>query len=257
MGRKEFNRKQLAQLIFLLSGISLIFLAYILELKGFQLSYDVAKDLSVAFLAFVILDILWSSLVHKEAPSLEGIAKVYLDVREAGRDISWIDLVKQANYRIDLQGLSLSFQATDDEFMHALKQKIISGVRVRVVLMSPDHPLLGEEIKLRSFVYPEDIKNLSKTSAERFKNLERELEGIKGKKGSLTLILNDSRPMSVSVRRFDDKMYVLHYEWHTKTVDTPVYLMKGEEKPLFKRYLDAFEDQFTELLIAAKAVSHG
>lgn len=252
MGRKEFNRKQLAQLIFLLSGISLIFLAYILELKGFQLSYDVAKDLSVAFLAFVFLDLLWNVFGGESAQT--GVTKIFRNVREAEREASWLELIRAANSRIDLQGLSLSYIATDDELMQALKERVIAGVNVRVVIMSPTNLLLSEPLKsLHSFIYPEDIKKSSRIAAERFRRMREELEQVKNKKGTLVFALNNTRPMPISLRRFDDELFVLHYEWNTNTVNAPIYYFRKDAKQsLFERYLHVFEDQFLALLVTEK-----
>lgn len=248
------------RVLFVLLSLFLISLAYILQIRGQQLFYDVMKDIGVVLLSIVILDIIWRVVggdLNEERANQNRFIKVYRTVHEVEKDFSWINLATKSKRKIDLQALSLAYLASNDEFMRAIKEKIIAGVSVRVVLMSPDHPLLEEPMEdLGSFIYPKEIKLLSKTSAERFEKMQRELGDVKSRRGSLTLVLNKSRPMSISVKRFDDELFIQHYEWNTHTINTPMYYFTGGEKqPLFERYVQIFEDQFTTLLISSKAAA--
>ncbi|MCL4708555.1 hypothetical protein KJ068_25645 [bacterium] len=249
--------KKIVRVFFFVLSLLLISLAYILQINNQQLLYDVMKDIGVVLLSIVILDIIWRFAggdSNEESANLNKFIKVYRTVHEVEKDFSWIDLARRSKSKVDLQALSLAYLSSNDEFMRVIKEKVIEGVTVRVVLMSPDHPLLEEPLEnLGSFIYPKEIKLMSRTSADRFEKMQRELGDVKSKRGSLTIVLNKSRPMSISVKRFDNELFVQHYEWNVHTVNTPVYYFAGGEKqPLFERYVQIFEDQFTALLISSK-----
>ncbi len=45
----------------------------------------------------------------------------------------------------------------------------------------------------------------------------------------------------VGMRRFDEKMYIIHYMYSLRAQDTPSYVIEGSDKALFKIYLNDFE----------------
>ncbi|NUO81087.1 hypothetical protein HUU05_13490 [candidate division KSB1 bacterium] len=241
--------KGIVRVLFVVSGFLLFLLSYVFQLNQYLLLADGVKDFGVVLLSIVVLDFIWNAVggdfSRKDFQS-NGVSKVYLTPDEAEKDFSWIELVKKAKKRIDLQGLTLNYLATKQEFMTALRERIIAGVEVRVVLMSPDNPISNDA---QHFLYPEDLKAGSKTSSAIFKRLEYEINGIESKRGQFTLLLSKEHSISIALRRFDDKLFVIHYQLNRHTADTPVYLIReGENSELFHSYLTSFDDSFRQPL---------
>jgi len=241
-----YTRKTV-RLIFMLAGGLLVCLAYISNLGEFPLISEILKDFGVLALSIALLDIVWGGLggdLSEQERDWHGLRSVYLNPEESERDVSWIKLVKEANNRIDLQGLSLAYLTTNSEFIAAVKERIISGVKVRIILMAPDNPLLDTTFELQAFIYPAQLKTSCQTSITILKNVQEELKEHHHKKGSLATYLNKANPMSLAIRRFDDKLYVLPYIWNRNTFNSPVYYVNGESNRLFQIYLESFENQF-------------
>ncbi|MGH7492632.1 MAG: hypothetical protein ACREOO_09575 [bacterium] len=240
-------RKNFARWIFILLGVLFIAGAYIFQIQGWDLFADVTKDFAVVLLSIVLLDLLWNAAggdFNQARNNLRGLSKVYLEPEEVDKDISWIDLARKAHHEIDLQGLTLSFLSTNEDFIKVLKERIIAGIRVRVVVMAPDNPIIQKSSGVKHFLYPDTLKTQSKTTAEIFERLQEELNNIKPQKGKLTFLLNKTLPMSIAIRRFDDQLFLLPYLWNKNTLNTPVFLIEGSNNRLFQIYVDSFEDQF-------------
>jgi hypothetical protein len=242
--------KSTLRILFILSGALFVALAYILRLWEFTMASEIIKDFAVVLLSIVFLDMIWSAVggdFSQGRFSNSLIDNVYLNPQEAERENSWREIISNTRQRIDLQGLSLSYFTLNDEFMSILKERILSGVKVRVVIMSPDNPFLGDTAALRGLLYPEKVVLVSKQSAEALEMLQDELKSIKTNRGGLTVVINKTRPMSMSIRRFDNKLFVLPYIWNRSTFNSPVYFIQGEAKELFRKYIESFEDQFDQL----------
>lgn len=236
--------KGIVRVLFIVSGFLLFLLSYVLQINQYSLLADGVKDFGVVLLSVVVLDFIWNAVGgdFSEKDKQEGVSKVYLSPDRAEKEASWIELVKKAKKRIDLQGLSLNYLATKQGFMEALKASIIAGVKVRVVMMSPDNPLSGDP---RFYVYPEQLKSESKTCAKNFQRLEDEIKSIKGRRSQFKFMLSEVKPISISLRRFDDKLYIIHYQHNQNTFDSPVYLItKSENRELFQKYIASFEGLF-------------
>lgn len=241
-----YSRK-MVRLIFTLSGGLLVCLAYILNLGDYPLISEILKDFGVIALSIALLDVVWTGLggdLSQQEGGWHGLRKLYLNPEESEKDISWIDLVKKTQNKIDLQGLSLSYLATNSEFVSALKERIIAGVKVRIILMSPENPLLNASAEFQAFMYPSILKSTCQTSADVFLKMQMELKERQYKKGEFVVYLNKTNPISMTIRRFDDKLYVMPLFWNRNTFNSPVYYVQGENQRLFQIYLESFENQF-------------
>ncbi len=177
-----------------------------------------------------------------------GAPKVYLTPGEMGDDGKFIDDINKAKHRIDLQGLSLSYLATNHKVLAALQKRISAGVRVRIAIMSPDNPLIDGWLGFRQFKHPEVLRTQCRACADIFGEFQKRLGKITGKRGHFDFVLCKTSPISVSLRRFDDKMHVIHFIPNLNTSETPVYLIREtENRELFQTYVSAFEEQFDTL----------
>lgn len=247
MKYSKFN----VRVIFVLSGFLLITLTYILKIWDLELLSDIIKDFAVVLLSIVLVEYIWDKFGNNDFNKSQlkkfGIFNVYSCPEEAESDNSWIELIKNANERIDLQALTLSFLARNNEVIQMIRKKIINGVKVRVIIMSPDHPHISESVTNENFLFPDEIRSSSNTTIKIFAKLENEIKKVKKIKGQFSFFVEKERPISISIRRFDDKLFVLPYIWNRDTVNTPVYLIKGEDNKLFKIYIGSFEEQFKKL----------
>lgn len=250
MGPK-MTRKNFVRSLFMVSGLLLLSLAYILQMNQQGIIAEVAKDFGVVLLSIVMLDYIWNK-VGGDLSDIEGrdnvVSRVYLIPEEMGNEDKLTSNIEKAKHRIDLQGLTLGYVATSQKILAALRKKIIAGVKVRIVILSPLNPLICDLPGFKSFKFPETLKNQCENFAVVFKEFQKEIESIKNKRGQFEFILCRSQSLAMAFRRFDDKIYIVHYMPNRNTTETPVYYIKeSENRKLFKAYVKAFEEQFTEL----------
>lgn len=239
--------KGIVRVLFIVSGFLLFLLSYALQLNNYLLLADGVKDFGVVLLSVVVLDFIWNAVGgdFSREDKQASISKVYLSPVDVEKEVSWIELVKKARRRIDLQGLSLHYLATSQGFMEALRERIAAGVKVRVIMMSPASTFANDS---RLFMYPENSKNQCQTSAGIFLALKDELKKAQGIIGKFKIVLSEEIPLSISLRRFDQKLFIIHYVATLNTLDTPAYFVEEKANPeLFRKYLAPFENQFKRL----------
>lgn len=237
------SKKNITQIAFTGLGAFCIAIAYIFNSNQLILWYDITKDLGIIFLSFVLLDILWS--IAGEDFNNTKLAKYGLkDIYENPLNISdslLIEQINSAKERIDLLGFTLSYISTSQDLCQLIENKINSGVKVRIAILSTQNLILQNLSGFKYLVYPLQAIDMLKSSIENFEKLRSR---VKNENFEFKLIKD--RPISYALRRFDDELMIVPYISNMNTIDSPVFVIKGERKILFQKYIKSFENLLSE-----------
>ncbi|MBN2090183.1 hypothetical protein JW964_11230 [candidate division KSB1 bacterium] len=227
--------KIITRYTFFITGALFLVLAHILNTYDFKLGYDILINFSFVFISFVLVDILWS-VARKDLRRFKekkyGLVNVYKNPNNIAHKF-FVDEIRNAKRNIDLMGYTLSYISMSREICQYLKDKLNSGLKVRIVLPSPENLIFNEANNFRYLLHPESTKSKLQTSIDIFREFNQP---------NFELKLVKKCPISYFIRRVDEKIYIIHYVWNIETEDSPVYEIKRENSILFQTYIKSFEN---------------
>lgn len=259
--------KTLIRTIFLLLSILFFFTSYTLNIQQSLLLSDIMKELGVVVLGIIMLETLWSAfggdpqteklvglenLISSQATSIEnlvlsntlrqsdiecGLARVHPRAKDVTHD-ELLNNLKNSFHHIDLQGITISDLVHNEEWLRIMKQRITSRVQIRIVVMSPENPSLlpGGKSAYREV---ELLRTQAAISWNKLATFYTQLS--QDEKESVAFFRLENGIMSNSIRRFDSTMYIVHYLTHVDTRETPLYVIRGEDRPLFQKCMQEFQ----------------
>jgi hypothetical protein len=255
------RQRSIIYALFLAIGIILLLSSYIAKASGNLLVGDTSKDLGVVIISLVLVDLLWKLVggdpLSKEIAELKkynnlhavalegGLEGLILKANDAKTEVDWLEMIKKSQEHIDICGHTLVDIAEKPDWVSALKNRAESGVHIRLILNSPSNPTLPNGIN-------PDIPNLPKMmedmkfSWNKFTELQNSLPVDKQSNLSVVQIKTDI--LFINIRRFDEKLYLLHYLYSTLNEYCPVFIFEGHQKQLFKLYLDEFNKIYSHNL---------
>lgn len=254
--------------LFISIGIALLLAAYILYgLFASRLPGDVAMSLGVVALATTMINLLWrysggepieAHLI--ELKSLAGFSALasklgLSDIRAQATDVStaeWLALVRSSRNAIDISSHTMSQFLDEPDLWRALVERLSKGVKVRLLLNSPRNPSLKASGS-SPVGYLESRRKLMQNAWETFEAARVKLPAME--RVNLTVGRLAEESLFVSIRRFDDKMYVAQYLYTDNMRNNPVLVIDGPDTPLFLKYLSEFEGQLSRALPTPPPVS--
>jgi hypothetical protein len=240
-----------ADILFILIGAIPIIVAYRLH-DG--LTRDLTKDFGVVIISLALVDLLWLLVAGGEPLSREIAAvrslivvtqQAYLSgltdvaARRSGlllANASLATLISASKSNIDMSGYTLFRLKENPRLIDALAQKARDGVKVRLLLCAPDNVAFPSCVDV-------SVLDAMKTQMEatwlHLVQTQQSLSNVY-RKNLVVKRMRKKWPYT-SVLRFDDQINALHYLHSKYTEETPVYVCRGAEGPLFKTYLAEFE----------------
>lgn len=253
------EKRFFAYSFFILLGIVSLLIAFIAKSQKFDLTGDIAKDLGIIFISIALINWLWKiaggNPLSDQISTLKTLNAIYQDAQNSGitniyvkaseiESYTWMKLINSSKKQIDLASHTL-YQISDQlDILEALKERLVNGVKIRILINSPENPAL----KALALSIDEDLKNIEimrhqmRYSWNKFDTLKKTLD--KSFQDNITIVRLNEGILHAAFRRFDDQIFIVPYLYSKATPETPVYVIKDESKPLFKAYLAEFEELF-------------
>jgi hypothetical protein len=179
---------------------------------------------------------LFSSNILLQSAQQCGLMRIHARSREAHDEL--LQQLESSTRQVDLQGLTISDLVHKDEWLRIMKQRIASGIQVRIVIISPENPSLAPGGK-HAYREVDLLRTQAGISWNKLVSFYEQLPQKDKKRISIYRL--EYGIMSFSLRRFDSTMYVVHYLTHHNTPETPLYVIQGEDRLLFRKCLEEFE----------------
>jgi hypothetical protein len=259
------ERKKLIYSLFIACSIALLALAALVKSHNskdgeqevfLNLVGDVLKDVGVVIGALVLVDILWGSVggdpLSQQIAALAqasritvdanttGLYRVHASALEMGSE-NWVRLIQQTRHRIDIVGYTLYDFMEKKAVRDALLEEARRGVRVNVLLSNPSSPALAQNVDPHK---RDTMRQQMTSSLWKLKEMRNSLPPDLKSNLSIRSVV-DKGALDIGMRRFDNVMYIVHYSYALSTPDTPVYVIKDENKPLFQTYMRCFDELFS------------
>lgn len=255
-----------ADLFFVVLGLIPLFLAY--QLDSTHLVVELLRDFGVVIASLALVDFLWqlvaggdplSTEIHElrdalstELAELRNLNVVMKQAHESGvadlasrrgalteESRSLSNRIRDCNQAIDISGYTLYFLLENPRFVEALLERARRNIKIRLLLCSEDNQVLAGYVQ----------EKLLDTMRQQMKSAWTELIKVRQSleddhKSNFSVRRMKAKVLHCSILRVDDQILVTPY-LHSKTTDeTPVFLAKGADKPLFLTYKSEFETCF-------------
>jgi hypothetical protein len=242
--------------LFATIGIALLLSSFVLnDLVDSSVPANVATSLGVVTLSTTLLNLLWrysggeplekhlldiKSLASSSIRTSQiGLVEVYPEATEVST-AQWLTLIRSSRTSIDISSHTMSQFLDQPHLWQALVEALNRGVKIRLLLNSQDNPALAASGS-SPLGYLESRRQLMQNAWETFEAASASLPPAVQANLIVGRLTNES--MFVSVRRFDDTMYVAQYLYTDKMRNNPVLVVRGTSSPLFMKYLSEFEGQ--------------
>lgn len=166
-----------------------------------------------------------------------GLTEVVPSCRDFGPDKVWAAELKNAKQVVEIMGYSMHETLNNEDFIAELRELMEKPkFQVRVLLVNPTSSI----VKLRSYGLEIDSVRLAK----RIYDSQQELSKIINPKS----IVVDKREIRTfydtivpySMIRIDNKMLIMPYMSSTGKKNSPILIIEGLERKLFKKYMEDF-----------------
>lgn len=279
---KKGNRVQ-ASVIFLIVGVLLIIIAFLVPAKGF--TQNLLLGAAFVPLTVTLLDFFWRLLggdptsnalyqlseVSQETRSelqktfqlvdnkLQESFKLLEESRAAGvirltisgkfPRYEWMDRLKNAQQQVDLMGYTLLTWAKNKNDEEILRL-VMRGVKVRILIMDETNPHFSSIINDHLSGTSIDRTRIELKDAQRtFENIKQKIATIKSANPSGSFELRTARKgwIACNICRTDAEMVVVTYMYCQGTSSGPLMVIHHDLEPnLFQAYQEEF-DQLWEL----------
>lgn len=225
-------------------------------------------NLGVAFIAIVILDLVWSALggeplqlairdlrseigfiskLFKVVQDAEqsGVTRIYAKSDEYGTGSKWRILLEGATRNVDLSSAGLHGWLKDGEhFVNIIENGVSKGCSYRLLLYAPlqdDSPPIHP---LRQIIETENDRSMSTASHNQeslrfYLTIQNSLPFEYRKQFQVKVL--DDKVMYNLISRFDNLLIVTYYMFHQRSESSPLLEVRGPDSLLFGAYVKEFD----------------
>ena len=241
-----------ADILFIIIGAIPIIIAAGLDRD--LLARDLCKDFGVVIASLALVDLLWQLVAGGEPLSKEIAQLRDLNVltRQAHKhglvdlasrrsllangNAAVETLIKNSKSFIDMSGYTLYFLVENPRFVDALIERARSKARVRLLISASDNAQLDATVDEKV------LGTMKRQMAVAWDVLLRARETLpEGERDKFLVRRLRKKSLHASFLRFDDHINVLHYLLAKYTEETPMYVVRGTDTPLFKTFMEEYE----------------
>lgn len=252
---------RLRDLVFLLAGVVLLLVAPWLKSKGYLIAESATLNLGLVFIAVVVVGQMWrlcggeplvqeiAQLKHevdrlsRSAGAIEnfeiiGLRSTYASLSNYGLQSDWDSLLEDAESRVDLMGRTLYGWSGSAKVKELVVGKIKNdGVRFRWLIMSRKNKYLA-------MIEKDDFGSLL---TQKLEVMEELLANIREEipdtlRENFQVKVFSGTPLSCSLLRVDDRVFVVQYLFSTSSWNSPFYCLQGSKAAwprVFRREFEA------------------
>jgi hypothetical protein len=259
------------QIVFLLLGGLLLFIAYLLATlitnptESEKFWTNSIQNIAFIILTIVIVDFLWqiiggepvretlntlaatlsemrASVVLLEDSKKTGLHRLFSVSGALGSHREWMDRLKQTRAKVDLLGYTLHVWTRGENFEQEMIALVKAGVHVRILIMDETNP------NLHSLVNENQISSISVTSVKAeigvaknaFLTIATELEN-QSPLGSFELRTLKEDLIVSQICRTDSRLTAVQYLYSVVASRSPLIDVRGMDTELFQVYMDEFD----------------
>lgn len=259
------------QIVFLLLGGLLLFIAYLLATlisnpsESAKFWTNAVQTIAFIILTIVIVDFLWqiiggepvretltalaatlaqmrTSVVLLEDSKKTGLHRMFSASGALGSHREWMERLKESRSHIDLLGYTLHVWTRSENFEQELVSLVKAGVHVRILIMDENNQ------NLSSFVNEKQISSISVTAVQAeievakqaFKSIEASLENEKPL-GSYKFLTLKEGLVVTQICRADSRITAVQYLYSVVASRSPLVDVRGVDTELFQIYMKEFE----------------
>ncbi len=166
-----------------------------------------------------------------------GIVDVIAACRDFGTDREWSALIANAKHVVEILGYSMHETVDNEDFISELRDLIEKPkFQIRVLLANPTSPL----IRQRSYALDIDPVHLTKRIYDAQQRLSKIIDPVTMIVDKREIRTFSDLVVPYSLIRVDDKMLIMPYMSTSGKKNSPMLVIKGEDKELFKRFTTDF-----------------
>ncbi len=265
------DTKRTPQIVFLLLGVLLLVIAFLLTTliqqpsEAVKFWADSIKTIAFIILTIVIVDFLWqiiggepvretlkvlaatlaqmrSSISLLEDSKKTGLNRLFAVSGALGSHREWMQRLKESRSQIDLLGYTLHVWTRGETFEQEMISLVRAGVKVRVLIMDETNS------NLKGLVNENQITSLSITSVqEEIKVAKRAFKAIASTlengspQGSFEFRTLKNGLIVCQLCRTDSRVTAVQYLYSVVASRSPIVDVRGNDTELFQVYMTEFE----------------
>jgi len=261
------NKSVRAIIIFLLFGVLLFVIAYLLQVLQVNAFLSSAFfNAAFVILTVVILNVLWALLggepvanaIEQLTGSLQhsfqiiressAIGVVGLSVSGKFSRSEWAERLRKSQQQVDLMGYTLItwINTNTTNFENEVLKLVQKGVKIRILILDETNPHFDSFINSHlAGTSIERTRSELKDAREAFENIRQKVQMSKTANSSGDFELRTAREglITCNICRTDTSMIVVSYMYWQKAVTSPLLLIlqSQEESNLFQAYQEEFD----------------
>jgi hypothetical protein len=280
--RRHFRAQDLSRLpgqptpIFFILGALVLALAHSIKpgtTPDAEFWSNALSDAAFVFLTVACLNLLWgwlggdpiSSAIGELRGSIDlikdsqvtGVQRV-LGVSGVWSYEEWMGKLRSARHRVDLMGVNLLVWRKGADFELELLRLVRSGVRVRVLIMDPDHSYLAAH----GWVENEETSRMERNRAALveakafFEDLRHRVVQDGRSEGDFEVRTVRRGKMALHLCRIDEEIFAIPYLYSVRASRGPLFVIHGSDSLLFRTLEGEFNQIWDLNRPAALPVSH-
>ena len=259
------NKSVRATIIFLLFGVLLFVISYLLQvLQANAFLSSAFFNAAFVILTVVILNVLWALLggepvanaIEKLTGSLQQSFQIIKESSATGvvglsvsgkfSPDAWAERLRNSRQQVDLMGYTLITWINTPHFENNVLKLVQKGVKIRILILDETNPHFDSFINSHlAGTSIERTRSELKDAREAFENIRQKVQMSKTANSSGDFELRTAREgvITCNICRTDDNMIVVSYMYWQQVATSPLLLIlqSQEESNLFQAYQEEFD----------------
>jgi hypothetical protein len=174
-----------------------------------------------------------------------GVVRVLGDSDAASRELTpRRERFRSAQERVDLMGLSLYGWSKDSALDDWILALVRNGVSIRILVMDPENPHFEAHLNKRLPSVSDASIRGEMVSIREFERIQESVVDVKGSEniaGDFAFRTVRTGSIIYNMLRVDDEMRVIPYLYSTLTKESPMLVIRGRDRPVFRTYEKEFD----------------